>query len=102
SQTARFGHACEIETSVLLALAPELVRQDALTAGDLKPASLQLAFNNQPFALQVPVPFHEQTRNGVFGDARLASREIGEAIVETAIERTLTFVESFLATYPDK
>ena len=66
----------------------------------LKPILVRMRAHSS--VLQVPVPFHEQTRNGVFGDARLASREIGEAIVETAIERTLTFVESFLATYPDK
>ena len=100
SKSERWGHACEIETSVLLALAPELVRTDALTAGKMKTPALKHAFFNQPFTLQVPVPFHEQTENGAFGDARLASREIGEAIVETALERIQAFVESFLETYP--
>jgi creatinine amidohydrolase len=44
----------------------------------------------------VPIPFHEQTRNGVFGDARLASAEIGEDIVRTALERTVEFIEGFV------
>src|SRR5690606_26564453 len=95
--TPRFGHACEIETSVLLHLAPELVRRDALEPGDMIGQDKVMHFNNQPFALTVPIPFHEQTRNGVFGDARLADEAIGRDIIETAVERTVAFIESFLA-----
>ena len=42
------------------------------------------------------MPFHEQTLNGVFGDARLASREVGERIVAAAVERTVAFIETFI------
>jgi creatinine amidohydrolase len=97
ARTPRYGHACEIESSVLMALAPDLVRQDALEAGDMIESPLKLAFNNQPFFLQVPVPFHEQTRNGAFGDARLATPEIGEDIVRVAVERMAEFAEAFIA-----
>lgn len=96
AKTERFGHGCEIETSVLMELAPELVRENALQPGDMIDTGLQYAFNNQPFALQLPLPFHEQTRNGVFGDARLADPAIGRDIVETALDRTVEFVEGFL------
>lgn len=95
-KTARYGHACEIETSVLLELAPELVRKDALEPGDMLPVELKYAFNNQPHALQVPVPFEQQSRNGVFGDARLAEAAIGRDIVDAALDRTVEFVETFL------
>lgn len=95
-KTPRFGHACEVETSVALALAPEIVRQDALVAGDMIALDLPLGTNEQPFFLQVPIPFHEQTRNGVFGDARLATAEAGEDIVATAVARTVTFARAFL------
>lgn len=95
-QTPRFGHACEVETSVVMHLAPELVRKDALEPGRMINQKKALHFNNQPFALTVPIPFHEQTENGVFGDARLAHPAIGEDIVETALERTVTFIDSFL------
>ena len=97
AQSPRFGHACEIETSVLMELAPELVRKEALQPGDMIESELKLAFNNEPFALQIPVPFHEQTRNGVFGDARLADPAIGKDIVETALDRAMEFVDSFLS-----
>ncbi len=97
-KTPRFGHACEVETSVLMELAPELVREEALAPGDMIPTDRKYAFQNQPFFLQVPIPFHEQTRNGVFGDARLANVEIGRDVVDTAVERTLEFLEGFLAS----
>jgi len=97
AKTPRFGHACEVETSVVMALAPELVRKEALQPGDMIDTGLKYAFNNQPFFLQVPVPFHEQTRNGAFGDARLANVEAGNDIVDTAVNRTLEFLEGFLA-----
>lgn len=97
-KTARYGHACEIETSVLLHLAPDYVRKDALAPGAMLETGLELAFNHQPFALQVPVPFDRQTSNGVFGDARLADAEIGRDIVETALDRWVTFCEGFVAS----
>ncbi len=93
-KTERFGHACEVETSVLLHLEPELVRTDSLEPGKMRETSLQHAFNNDPFALQVPIPFDRQTENGVFGDARLADEKTGRDIVETAVERTVAFINS--------
>lgn len=93
-RSARYGHACEVETSVLLHLAPDLVRRDALEPGRMRETPLRHAFNNDPFALQVPVPFDRQTENGVFGDARLASEEAGRDIVEAAVGRTVAFIES--------
>ena len=101
-KTERYGHACEIETSVLLYLAPELVREDALEPGQMIDQDRALHFNNQPFALQVPIPFDRQTRNGVFGDARLADVEIGRDVIETAIDRTVTFIESFVREPGDR
>lgn len=95
-KTERYGHACEIETSVALYLAPELVRRDALEPGRMRPQTIPHAFNNQPFFLQMPMPFHEQTENGVFGDAQLADEAIGRDIVETALTRTVAFVHGFL------
>ncbi len=95
-QTERFGHACEVETSVLMALQGDMVREDALEPGDMKPVKLKHAFNNQPFFHTVPVPFHEQTGNGVFGDARLANKETGERMVAAAVERTTAFIETFI------
>lgn len=95
-QSARWGHACEIETSVAMALCPDVVRNGALEPGDhIEDGYLPYEDNYQPFALQVPRSFRSRTRNGVFGDARLASAEAGEKIAGTVIERVADFVRAY-------
>jgi creatinine amidohydrolase len=94
--TPRFGHACEVETSVVMALCPELARKDALVPGEMIASDRRYTFTNQPYALQTPIGFDQQTRNGAFGDARLAKPETGEDIIETALQRTVEFIEDFL------
>ncbi|MDR9392016.1 MAG: creatininase family protein [Trueperaceae bacterium] len=97
SRTPRFGHACEIETSVMLHLDEAYVRRDALVPGDMIPHERLHADNTDPFSLYAPVPFDRQTRNGAFGDARYADEEVGRRIVDTALDRTVAFVDTFLA-----
>ncbi|WP_165491736.1 creatininase family protein [Egibacter rhizosphaerae] len=99
--TDRWGHACEIETSVAMVLAPELVHTDALEAGDLIEEYGPYEDNYQPHALQVPKSFAARTRNGAFGDARRANRGAGEEIVETAVDRIAAFARHFVTTDPN-
>ncbi|MGH3358070.1 MAG: creatininase family protein [Nocardioidaceae bacterium] len=94
-RTERWGHACEIETSVAMALAPDLVREDALEAGDLIDDYGVLEDNYQPFAVTAPRSFASRTRNGVFGDATQASVEAGREISDAAVQRTVAFVQDF-------
>ncbi len=94
ARTPRFGHACEIETSVLMHLADDYVRTDALAPGAMRETGLVHGVPHDPFALQMPVPFDRQTGNGAFGDARLASAEAGQDIVDTAVARTVAFIDS--------
>ncbi|MBA3432108.1 MAG: creatininase family protein [Actinobacteria bacterium] len=95
--TQRWGHACEIETSVAMALAPDLVRENALAAGDLIEDYGALEDNYEPYSLTVPKPFSERTRNGAFGDATQASREAGEEIATAAVARLVGFCKDFIA-----
>jgi creatinine amidohydrolase len=96
-QTFRFGHACEIETSVAMVLTPDLVHHDALEPGDLIEDDYVVGEDNyQPHAAQVPKSFAERTRNGAFGDATLADPEVGQRIVEVAVERMSAFAAAFL------
>lgn len=92
----RFGHACEVEGSVLMALDPDLVRTAALEPGQMVESGLEYGMPHQRFAVQMAMPFEEQTQNGVFGDARDATPAIGEDIVGTAVERTVAFARSWL------
>jgi creatinine amidohydrolase len=93
--TRRWGHACEIETSVAMALVPELVRPEALEPGELIEDYGPYEDNYTPHALQVPKDFAERTRNGVFGDARQADAAAGEEIVAAAVQRIAEFARNF-------
>jgi creatinine amidohydrolase len=69
-------HACEAETSMMLALAPELVRGEALKAAH-GPAHV----HRRPLALGQYRSFRDFTPSGVVGDARRASRQKGEKLL---------------------
>lgn len=99
-KTDRWGHACEIETSLAMELTPDLVRHDALEAGDLIEDYGPFEDNYQPFALTTPRSFASRTRNGAFGDARQATPEAGAEIAEAVVERVSTFVEAFARRPP--
>jgi creatinine amidohydrolase len=69
-------HACEAETSMMLALAPELVRGEALEAAHGPPH-----VHRRPLALGQYRSFRDFTPSGVVGDARRASRQKGEKLL---------------------
>lgn len=92
----RWGHACEVEASIALALAPELVRREALAPGELRPQRMPFVDPWQAHHLSMPQAFEEITANGALGDARQASEEFGQAIVERVIGRAQAFLEAFL------
>ena len=80
-------HADEIETSLMLALAPELVHMD-------------LAVRDYPEAPSDYGKSEESMRHvmntGVFGDATRATREKGERWLELAADRSAAFWINFL------
>ena len=88
------GHSCEIEISNMLYLWPDAVRQSALTAGKITPlGALRRA---KGYVLQESAFFDENTENGCLGDARLATKEIGKEIVETALDRLSALLTDFM------
>lgn len=94
-----YGHACEVETSVAMALAPECVREDRIgvPGGRSEPDPL----TDPPFArVDRPFWFDEWTDDGALGDPRLASREFGTEIVTVAYERALAFAQRLLHDQP--
>ncbi len=77
-------HACEVETSMMMAVAPETVVAEKL------PEAVGM-MDAQPGALMRPVvaryrSFKDLTPTGVIGDARRASRAKGEKLVEICAE----------------
>lgn len=86
----RYGHACEVETSVALVLAPECVFEDRIE--EPQPVGPDDPLTDPPRAVaDLPIGFAEWTRNGSLGDPRLSSEELGRGVVEVAYQRTLVF-----------
>ena len=91
------GHSCEVEVSILLALAPDAVRKEALTPGKLRPEVLaELEQPNDHVHLQRGSFFDETTENGALGDATQASVELGNLYVETALDRLVPHMLKFM------
>ncbi|MGH3029560.1 MAG: creatininase family protein [Gaiellaceae bacterium] len=93
-ESERYGHACEVETSVAMVLAPGCVYADRIGPPRMKPPFDPLT--DPPGApIDRPTWFDEWTEDGALGDARRSSRELGEAVVELAYERALAFARRF-------
>jgi creatinine amidohydrolase len=95
--TERWGHACEVETSMGLALQPDIVRGEVLEAGKLRSTSLPYSNVMESPRVSVPLSFEEITENGALGDARQASEEFGQELTNAIVTRSVEFLEQFLA-----
>ena len=84
------GHACEFETSMVLALRPELVKRDQIR--DDPPVS-EPALRG----LFLPEDMKQRTDHGCVGYPQLASADKGHKMLQAAIERTAEVVQSLLA-----
>jgi creatinine amidohydrolase len=88
----RYGHACEVETSVALALAPECVFEDRIE--EPQPTGPEDPLTDPPSAIaDRPTWFAEWTRNGSLGDPRLSNESLGREVVEVAYQRALSFAQ---------
>jgi len=76
-----YFHADEIETSLVLHIAPEQVRRDRMIREEP-----QLP----PDFLYRPVPWTEITRTGILGDPTLATAEKGESLLEAIVEQIVS------------
>jgi creatinine amidohydrolase len=83
------GHACEFETSMVMALRPELVRQ-AEIKDDAPPAEPALR------GLFLAEDMKQRTRQGAVGYPELATPEKGRAFLKAAVERTAEVVRALL------
>ena len=77
-------HACEAETSMMLALRPDSVRRDRLPEAH-GPGSTRV--EGQPAALSLRRSFRDVSPSGVIGDARPATAQKGTRLLDTAAER---------------
>lgn len=79
-----FFHACELETSYMLYLAEESVKMDKAICD----------IPEIPDHVDVtPTPWQEFTKTAVLGDATLATKEKGEAVISVAIENMVKLIQ---------
>lgn len=81
------GHADLAETSEMLCLRPDLVRQDRAVEGSVQPFDEELAERIFREGLRAVTP------NGILGDARGATEAIGEACIARAAEGIVAALE---------
>ncbi|MGH2614463.1 MAG: creatininase family protein [Thermomicrobiales bacterium] len=86
------GHAGEVETSIVLALQPELV--DTAQAGTVASADLSRGGRFPGVGYAPPDPERESP-TGVYGAASAGRPELGEAVLDLAAERLADFVREF-------
>jgi creatinine amidohydrolase len=84
------GHACEFETSMVMALRPDLVRHEEIE-NDPPPSEPELR------GLFIAEDFRQRTDHGAVGYPELASAEKGKAMLKAAIDRTTEVVQALLA-----
>jgi creatinine amidohydrolase len=97
------SHACELETSLYLAIHPDLVQMDkAVDERSPLPASFQTDLNlgkRTDGSLATLMPFWStMSVSGVRGDATKATRAKGERFLEAAIEGLIELVRELKAT----
>ena len=81
------GHAGELETSLMLAVAPNLVKVELIEPGHTGP------LNDAAVALFFGKGVHALSANGVLGDPRGASAEAGRAYIAAFLDATQAAVE---------
>ncbi len=94
------GHACEMETSAAMFLVPDIVKTDALAAGELTDLTYEFRKQLGKYRVNVPYRFEEYTRNGALGDARKASLEFGDELMNSALNNFVEFAKEVIELHP--
>lgn len=92
AQGKRLGHACMVETSMMMHLRPDLVRQDALAEGELQPP----LYGDAPtLGIDGFVYWNEVSANGALEGAPEATPELGEKITRASLDGLAAFARKF-------
>jgi creatinine amidohydrolase len=97
SESGGLGHACEMETSIMLHLCPERVKLDRAVSdgpGHSDPyRRADMQYGRPVFFVN---EFHEVTASGVMGRPDLASAEKGRRFLDGIVKEVAEFIEHFL------
>jgi creatinine amidohydrolase len=94
-------HACELETSMILRLRPDLVRASAMRGATIP---FESAFYTPDFhrssRVDVARTFEQLSITGAFGHPEVANAEEGEALFTAAAAEVVAFVREFATWQP--
>ncbi|HSM44926.1 MAG TPA: creatininase family protein [Acidimicrobiia bacterium] len=94
-----YGHACEIETSVMMALLPDEVRRDRIVAGGRHTHD---ELTEPPGgSVDEPVWLHEWSDDGAIGRPDLANEDDGAEIVGQVVERVVGYARRMIQREPE-
>jgi creatinine amidohydrolase len=97
SEMGGMGHACEMETSIMLHLNPDRVKMDRAVRDGPQHTD---PYRKTDMQLARPVffvnEFHEVTQSGVMGHPDLASAEKGKRFFDGIVRDVSAFVDHFL------
>jgi creatinine amidohydrolase len=97
SEPGGMGHACEMETSVMLALDPNRVHLErAVRDGPTHTDPYRIADMQVGRPIFFVNEFDEVTKSGVIGHPDLASAEKGKRFLDGIVSEVSAFVEHFL------
>ena len=89
-------HACELETSAVLRMRPELVHMDLAHGTNFEfDSEFQTPDASGPSRVFVPRSFDQITKSGALGHPETATVEKGEAILQVATREVVAFVREF-------
>lgn len=91
----KISHACEWETSQILALCPELVQGDRPAVRGKGTSTFYSADYSEWGRVEVARAIEQASASGAFGYPELATAEKGEALFETAAAEVVAFVRGF-------
>lgn len=96
SEVGGMGHACEMETSLMMMLAGELVRRDKIRNDGPEQRPPYRVYDMQrgtPFYMVEE--FDELSETGTVGQPELASKEKGRLFFEGIVEEVCAFIREF-------
>lgn len=97
SELGGMGHACEMETSIMLHLHPDRVKMErAVRDGPPHTDPYRRADMQHSRPVFFVNEFHEVTQSGVIGHPDLASAEKGKRFFDGIVKEVSAFVEHFL------
>lgn len=93
-------HACELETSMIMQIRPELVRLEVAAGSNIPfESAFYCPDSSRSSRVDVPRTFDQVTITGALGHPEISTAAKGEALFQAAVTEVVSFVREF-ASWP--